>query len=607
MAESDAKRGDAACCIAADHDHVHDHVDDGDRFGCPCCAPVLGDLALLSLPSFARAARPSAWRRLGEAPAVSATTTVMANATVITADADFSTAEAIAFTGDRIVAVGSLAEVRARAGDEAEVVDCGGRAILPGFIEPHMHFFPIAMMRRIADVGALACADADAVLARIGALAGAAKAGEWIVARQLDPSLQPGAARIDARALDRVAPDNPVFIFNASLHIAYCNSRALAIAGVTAATPDPAGAAYGRHADGAPNGILQGQATMFGVLAHNLAALAIDDVPEACRAVCARANSLGITAFCDQASGGFQGKGEIAAFHAFAASGHMTTRLRYSLIQSGERHWDEMGLAFGDGDALARATGWKIVSDGSNQGRTGLQREPYLGRADRGIAYVEKEALKEMVVKRALQGWQVTVHANGDRAIDHALDAFEAAQAAGASRELRFRIEHCSILHDEQIARMAALGVSPSFLIGHVHYWGKAFRDEIFGPEKTRLLGRARSCADAGIRWTMHSDEPVSEMGPLRLIDNAVNRTLWKEPGSVLNAAERVSVEEAIVALTRDAAWQCHSEHEIGTLEPGKFADFVVLDRDPRAVPPGEIRALKVLETWMGGRRVHAG
>lgn len=602
MAESEAISSDTACCIAADHDHVHDE----DRFGCPCCAPVLADLALLSLPSFANAARPSAWRRLGKAPAAPAGTVVMANVTVITADADFSTAEAIAFAGGRILAVGSLAEVRARAGADAEFVDCGGRTILPGFIEPHMHFFPIAMMRRIADVGALACADADAVLARVSALARAAKPGEWIVARQFDPSLQPGAERINARALDRAAPDNPVFIFNASLHIAYCNSRALEIAGVTVATPDPAGAAYGRHADGTPNGILQGQATMFGVLAHNLAALAIEDVPEACRAVCARANGLGITAFCDQASGGFQGKGEIAAFHAFAASGHMTARLRYSLIQSGERHWDEMGLAFGDGDALARATGWKIVSDGSNQGRTGLQREPYLGRDDRGIAYVEKEALKDMVVKRALQGWQVTVHANGDRAIDHALDAFEAAYAAGASRDPRFRIEHCSILHDEQIARMVALGVSPSFLIGHVHYWGKAFRDEIFGPEKAELLGRARSCADAGIRWTMHSDEPVSEMGPLRLIDNAVNRTLWKEPGSVLNAAECVSVEEAIVALTRDAAWQCHSEHEIGTLEPGKFADFVVLDKDPRAVPPEEIRGLKVLETWMGGRRVYA-
>ncbi len=593
-------------CGDADHDQAAEPRHDPDVFGCPCCAPVLRDLGLLSLPSLANAARASDWKRLGPRPEPQTGTVIMANATIITADADFSIVEALAFRNGRIVAVGSLDGVKASTGENAEIVDCGGRAILPGFIEPHMHFFPIAMMQKLANVGAFECEDADAVIARMGMLAGEAKPGEWIVARQFDPSLQPGADRITRHTLDQVAPNNPVFIFNASLHIAYCNSRALKIAGVTKETPDPAGAAYGRDMDGTPNGVLQGQATMFGVLAHNMAALAIDDVPAASKAVCDKANRVGITTFCDQASGGFRGRGEIDAFKAFATSGHMTARLRYSLIQSGERHWDEMAIAFGDGNEMARATGWKIVSDGSNQGRTGLQRNAYLGRNDNGIAYVGKEALTEMVVKRALQGWQVTVHANGDKAIDHALDAFEAAYVAGASRELRFRIEHCSILHDGQIDRIAELGVSPSFLIGHVHYWGKAFRDEIFGPEKTNLLGRAASCGKKGIRWTVHSDEPVSEMDPLRLIDNAVNRTLWKEPGSVLNAAERVGVEEAIVALTRDAAWQCHSEHEIGTLEPGKFADFVVLDRNPLAVDPTDIRNIEVLETWVGGRRVYA-
>ena len=119
------------------------------------------------------------------------------------------------------------------------------------------------------------------------------------------------------------------------------------------------------------------------------------------------------------------------------------------------------------------------------------------------------------------------------------------------------------------------------------------------------MLGRAASCGKAGIRWTLHSDEPVTEMDPLRLMDNAVNRSLWKEPGGVLNPAERVSVEQAIVSLTRDAAWQCHSEHEIGSLEPGKFADFVVLDRSPLDIEPSDLRSLKVLETWVAGRCVY--
>lgn len=594
--------GHGPSCGCEDKTHSHD----AESFGCPCCAPILQDMGLLSFPAFDRASKQAEWERLGPRPEAHTGTTVMANANVVTADADFTIAEALAFRNGKIVAVGTLDEVKASAGDEAEIGDCGGRTILPGFIEPHMHFFPIAILGRFADVGAMTCENADAVIERMGALAREAKPGEWIVARQFDPSLQPGADRINARALDKVAPNNPVFIFNASLHIGYCNSAALKIGSITAATPNPPGAAFGREADGAPNGVLQGQAAMFTVLGHNLAAMAVDDVPAACKRVCEKANRRGITTFCDQASGGFQGPGEIEAFRKFATSGHMTTRLRYSLIQAGAHRWDELGFAFGDGDEMARATGWKIVSDGSNQGRTGLQREPYLGRDDYGIAYVEKEALKEMVVKRALQGWPVVVHANGDKAIDNALDAFEAAYAAGVPHERRFRIEHCSILHDEQIDRIAELNVSPSFLIGHVHYWGKAFRDEIFGPEKTNLLGRAASCGKKGIRWTMHSDEPVSEMDPLRLIDNAVNRSLWKEPGGVLNPAERVSADEAIIALTRDAAWQCHSEHEVGTLEPGKFADFVVLDKDPRAVAPQAIRDIRVLETWVGGKRVYS-
>jgi len=588
---------------------MHPHPQPADTFGCPCCAPVLGEFGMLSLPHMARAAHAHSWDRADlPAPPETAGPTVFYNATVMTVDADFSVAEALAIDAGRIVAVGPLDQVAAAAGAEATVIDAKGATILPGFIEPHMHFFPIAMLSRLEDVGALACPTVDDVITRIAALAKAGTPGAWIMARQFDPSLQAGPDALTRHLLDPVTGDTPCFIFNASLHIAYCNSAALRIAGLSVDTPDPEGAAFGRDADGTPNGVLQGGAAFGQVLAHNLAAMALEDVPAACAHVCERANQVGITTFCDQATGSFQGAGELAAFRAFAESGHMTTRLRYSLFDTVAGVWDDpdVSVAFGDGDAYARAVGWKIVSDGSNQGRTGLQREPYLGRQDMGLAYVAADALKAKVTQRALEGWQVVVHANGDRAIDNALDAFEAAYAAGAPRDRRHRIEHCSVLHDEQIERIAALELSPSFLIGHVHYWGKAFRDEIFGPVKSNLLCRGRACGDAGIAWTMHSDEPVSQMGPLRCIENAVTRRLWKDPDSVLNPEERVSVDEAIIALTRTAAWQCHSEHEVGSLEAGKYADFVLLDRDPRAVPAEEIGQITVLETWCGGRRVYA-
>ena len=235
-------------------------------------------------------------------------------------------------------------------------------------------------------------------------------------------------------------------------------------------------------------------------------------------------------------------------------------------------------------------------------------REPYLGSGDAGIPYVDADVLVETARTRAAQGWQVAIHANGDRAIDHAIEALAAAVAASDAAghgDRRHRIEHCSLLHDEQVVRIADLGLWPSFLIGHVRFWGQAFRDDILGPERADLLDRTASCSAAGVRWTLHSDESVTPIDPLRCIHDAVTRDLWREPGTVLTPGERVPVEAAIRAMTTDAAHQCHSEHEIGTLEAGKLADLVVLAEDPTAVDPHHLGDIEVLETWMGGVRRH--
>jgi hypothetical protein len=186
------------------------------------------------------------------------------------------------------------------------------------------------------------------------------------------------------------------------------------------------------------------------------------------------------------------------------------------------------------------------------------------------------------------------------------LDALQAVQSTGIDlRSLRPRIEHCSILHDEQIARMKELGVSASFLIGHVYYWGVAFRDEIFGEEKAELLDRARSCETAGVGFTLHSDFMVTDPNPLQMIEIAATRRTQKEPDYALAPWEAITVESAIRAVTSEAAWQLNSDHEVGSLEPGKFADFVILESDPRHVDPTRIGEIAVLETWMNGQPVY--
>jgi len=216
------------------------------------------------------------------------------------------------------------------------------------------------------------------------------------------------------------------------------------------------------------------------------------------------------------------------------------------------------------------------------------------------------EELRRLILKRGWQGWQLAMHGNGDKGIDNILDACQAARDAGLDvAKLRPRIEHCSILHDDQIARMKELGVSASFLIGHVHYWGVAMRDEVFGEAKAKLLDRSRSCQRAGVGFTLHSDFFVTDPDPLHMIEMAVTRKTWKEPDYVLAPDERISVETAIRTLTSEAAWQLGSEHEVGSLEAGKFADLVILDKDPRKVDPDSIKDIRVLETWMNGERVY--
>ncbi len=575
----------------------------GEGHGCACCSALPALLSEITGET-APLLEAEHWAERGHAPDARVDG-LWINAQVFTMDDALRVVDALAVKEGRILAVGKRAELEAEFGDDLTLIDAEGQIIVPGFIEPHMHFLPIATIGRLEDVGPYRFPKTEDAMRHLATLTTSLEDGQWLMGRQFDPALQEGPETLTRWMLDEVSSTHPILIYNASLHFAYCNSMALEVAGIDENTPDDPASPYGRDEKGFPNGVLKGGRAIGSVVKHN-AQQRNYDLASAALDVCARANAKGITTFCDQATGMVQGTKEIELYQAMAQSGRMTARLRYSLSYALESQWDDLGIQFGHGSEWARAVGWKIVSDGSNQGFTGLQRAPYLFREDQGLAYVEPDRLNEMVLERTQRGWPLVIHANGDLAIDRVLDAFEATQDAGLELNSPCRIEHCSILHDDQIQRIKALGLSPSFLIGHVYYWGHAMRDQVFGEAKAALLDRTGACEEEGIRWTLHSDEPVTEMGPLRCIENAVTRSLWKEPGNQLAPQEAVSVMAALRAMTIDAAWQCHSDHEIGSLEVGKCADFVVLAQDPRSVPLDQISEIKVLETYVDGRKVYS-
>jgi predicted amidohydrolase YtcJ len=593
-------------------------------YQCFCCSGAFGALfAPNCAPSRIAAPQPPAVsRRTVLAGAVAAASgpllpaaaraqepaTVFTGGTVLTVDRRFSEAEAIAIRGNRILAVGREADVRAAAGAQAKVIDLRGAVMLPGFVEPHSHVVAGAVVDNLMDfVGMTRFATTAQVLEHLRAKASKAPPGQWIMGRNFDPSLQSGPASIGFAELDAVTRDHPVFLLNASGHLAYANRRAFAVAGIPDDVADPPGGEFVRDGGGRLTGAMKNNLAFGKVLFANPAVKGADPVSSLI-GLLDKWGRRGLTTTSELALGSLsQSPADWQVALAAAKSGKLKARIRaYPFYTIGIDAWDRAGIKPGDGDALVRIAGYKLVTDGSNQGFTGLQREPYLNSDDRGLAYMSLDDLKSQALDRARKGWQLAIHGNGDAGIDNALTALQAVADSGVDmRRLRARIEHCSMLHDEQIAKMKALNVSASFLIGHVHFWGVAMRDAVFGMPRVQRLVRARSVERAGVGFSLHSDFTVTDPDPLHMIQMAVTRRTWKEPDFVLAPGERISVESAIRAVTSEAAWQLGSEHEVGSLEPGRLADFVILERDPRKVDPERIREIAVLQTWMDGRQVY--
>lgn len=593
-----------------------------DTYECFCCSGAFGSLFAANCESAGLAAQQApplrrrtlltgavaaagAWPAMARAQGAAAT--VFTGGTVLTVDRRFSQAEAIAIRGNRIVAVGSDAAVRAAAGAQAQVVDLRGRVMLPGFVEPHAHVVAGALVDSLMDhVGMTRFATTALVLEHLKTKARTTPPGQWIMGRNFDPSLQAGPASIGFAELDAVSKEHPVFVLNASGHLAYANRRAFAAAGIPDDVANPQGAEFVRDASGRLSGVMKNNLAFGKLLFANPAVKNADPV-KALIGLLGKWGRVGLTTASELALGSLsQSPADWQVMMAAAQSGQLKARIRaYPFYTLGADAWDQAGVKPDDGNAMARVVGYKLVADGSNQGFTGLQREPYLNSDDRGLAYMSIEDLKAQAVDRARKGWQLAIHGNGDAAIDNVLTALQAVSDAGVDMSrLRARIEHCSMLHDEQIAKMKSLKVSASFLVGHVHFWGVALRDKVFGSQRVQRLVRARSVEQAGIGYSLHSDFMVTDPNPLHMIQMAVTRRTWQEPQFVLAPGERVSVESAIRAVTAEAAWQLRSEHEIGSLEAGKLADFVILDQDPRRVDPERIKDIAVIETWMDGQQV---
>jgi predicted amidohydrolase YtcJ len=518
---------------------------------------------------------------------------ILHNGRVYTVQPANPQATAIAIRDGRILAVGTDRQVLALAGKNTRRVDLARRRVLPGFNDAHAH----PWQSGLEQLKKVACdkTSIEEILAVLRARAAETPPGQWVQGYLYDDGKTPRPlTRAD---LDTAVPDHPVIVAHRGGHTAYVNSRALAQAGATAATPDPPGGRFEHGADGQLNGRVADKA-MQAVVDKIPQELTREDHQRAVAVISKLYASYGVTSACeaDTTPNGLQG------YQDARDSGELLYRAYCHMDVDYLDRYIAAGLHTGFGDSMVRIGGIKQYADGSISERTAWLAEPYIGIPNYyGVESGTRESLYENSRKAWQAGFQLCTHANGERAIDRMLGVYEQLQNETPRRDPRFRLEHCTVVTPELIARMRAVGAIPIPFAGYVNFHGDVMH--FYGDERMKRMFAYRSFIDAGLRPPTSSDYTASPPSPMLWVYSMTTR---RDPsGHVWGETQRITLPEAVRSATIDGAYSSFEEHDKGTIEPGKLADLVVLKEDPFTVPAEQWQGIKVERTMLGGRWVY--
>ena len=523
----------------------------------------------------------------------------LVNGRVWTGNPSQPDAEAVGIAGDRIVAVGSTADIRSRAAG-AEVVDLGGRFVVPGFIDAHVHFLDGGF--RLASVQLRDAASREQFIARITAFAATVPAGTWISGGDWDHTLWGGELpRRDW--IDAATPNHPVWVNRLDGHMALANSAALQAAGVTRGVADVAGGEIVRDARRELTGVFKDNAMDLVAAKVPLPGDALKD--RALDAAMRHVAAQGVTSVHNMGSWD-----DLAVFDRAARGGRLATRIYAAVpLDSWERLRDTVAAKRfgpeGRGDAWLRVGALKGFVDGSLGSHTAAFHDPFTDApGERGLVVTPAEDLYKRIAGADKAGLHVVVHAIGDRANTTLLDTFERVARENGPRDRRFRVEHAQHLAPADVPRFGALGVIASMQPYHAIDDGR-WAERVIGPVRSRTTYAFRSLLDRGARLAFGSDWYVAPPTPLEGIYAAVTRrTLDDKHPDGWVPEQKITVEEALKAYTQGGASASFEEHAKGTIAAGMLADLTVIDRDLRAIPAPEIRHARVVRTIVGGRTV---
>jgi predicted amidohydrolase YtcJ len=533
---------------------------------------------------------------------------IYVNGHVLTMDAAGTVAQAVSLREGLIESVGSSEAILALADDRTVVVDLRGRTVLPGFVDAHGHFPGSGQTVFSADLNSPPIGEVtnlSQLLARLARFAQTRSDG-WIVGHGYDDTLLAERRHPTRDDLDKVAIDRPVAVIHVSGHLAVVNSAGLAILGVDAESLDPEGGVIVRDPDSdggrRPNGVLEETAARA-VWEYTLDLSAMD----ALRMTTQAAEEYLAAGVTTASAGGMPGS--VATLLGLLSQANQFPQ-RVALFPLYEEVGEQLLAGTTTLADFARAKvsvpRVKIIADGSIQGYTGYLSAPYhvpfKGDPDyRGYPSVPREVLFQQVAGLYERRIQVAIHCNGDASIEDGLDAIEYAMQRHPWPEARPLMIHAQMTRMDQIARMAELGVTPSFFSAHTYYWGDRHAAIFMGPERAANMSPARWALDAGVRFSSHLDTPVTPMLPLQAVWSQVERK--STSSAIIGRDQRIDRLSALRAVTIDAAWQVFMDDVIGSIEPGKHADLVVLSGNPLTAP--DVRSLKVDRTIIAGATVY--
>ena len=549
------------------------------------------------------------------------------NGPIITMEKDQPNAEAVYIENGIIKLVGDYDLLRKNIKKTTIVVDLKGQSLLPGFIDSHTHPALSAFLHNMVDLSGFIHRTEEDLWNHFADKVSDYNPGDWILCKGFDQILVPDLIPPHISFLDSIAPNNPVLIISQSLHSYWANSHAFHAAGINRTTPDPEKSSYyERDTNGNFTGYIAEQAAFEPFKKEILSSLGIKRLKENSLMVLKDYAKNGYTSITSMGITTSDKKVIQLYKHISSKTSTITNRILSLLDILPKRENTVRNFIFlrydaahlfptssANGDDFFKIMGVKLWYDGSPYTGSMYLEAPYLDNhftnnvlhipsGHTGIPLLTKNQLSSYIMKYQSEGWQVAIHAQGDIAIRDIMNVFDNI-GLPSENDFRHRIEHCILIDNESIEKMSKMNIHPSFHINHLYYYGDALEKQIIGASRADQMLPLKSAAENDLRFTLHADQPMFPSKPFSLLHTAVNRKT--KDGKMLGKQNLITVYQGLEALTINAAWQIKMDEKIGSIKEGKYADLIILDRNPLETDKEDLRSIRVLDTYVHGNKIN--